>query len=152
MQISISRIDKVLNQRLEHQDELNQLYTTFDIVLALLTNLLRSKSQDIDIDDRTSTLIEELSEYLARLEIIEMRLTRNDLSGHIIVAIDLDCQEIVLASLTSFESMSSIIDLATHLIHMMQLQNSRQASTPTMFVNDSSSRAYIITNDNRSQS
>lgn len=38
----------------------------------------------------------ELSEYLARLEIIGMRLTRNDLSDHAIVATGLNCQKIVL--------------------------------------------------------
>jgi hypothetical protein len=117
-----------------------------------LTDLLWSKSQDIDIDDRTNILIGELSEFLAQLEITGMRLTRNDLSGHTIVATGLDCREIVLASLTHSELMSSIADLAAHLLHMVQLQNPRPASTPAVPVDDPPPRAYFITDDNRSQS
>ena len=150
-QIPISRTDKVSDQRLGYQGESNQFYITYDTVLALLTDLLGSKSQDVDIDDRTRTLIGELSEYLARLEITGVRLTRNDLSGHAIVATGLDCREIVLASLIPSELMSSIADLAVHLLHMVQLQNPRPASTPAVPVDDPLSQAYIITDDNRSQ-
>ncbi len=64
-QIPISRTDRVSDHRLEHQGQSNQFCMIYDTVLALLTDLLGSKSQDIDIDDRTRTLIEELSEYLA---------------------------------------------------------------------------------------
>jgi hypothetical protein len=123
----------------------------YDAVLALLTNLLRKKSQDIDIDDRTSILIEESSDHLTRLEIIEMRITRNDLSDQVIVVTDLDCRKIVIVSLTSFDLMSSVADLIAHLLQMLQLQNSRSASTSTMLVNDSSLREYIIRDDIRSQ-
>jgi dihydroorotase len=91
-----------------------------DAVLALLTNLLEKKSQDIDIDDRTSIFIKELSEHLTRLGIIEMRITRNDLSSQAIVVTDLECREIVIASLTSFELMSSIADLIAHLLSHMK--------------------------------
>ena len=117
-----------------------------------MKDLLGSKSQDIDIDDRTSTLIGELSKYLARLEITGIRLTRNDLSGQAIVATGLGCREIVLASLTPSELMSSIADLAAHLLHMMQFQNPRPASTPTVAVDDPLLRACIITDDKRSKS
>ena len=48
-----------------------------------------------------------------------MELARNDLSGHDIVATDLNNQEIVLASLTPFKPMSSIADLASHLLHLV---------------------------------
>ncbi|KAI9764751.1 MAG: hypothetical protein M1835_007514 [Candelina submexicana] len=118
-QILISSTDGVSDQRLGHQGESNQSFSMYDAILALLTDLLQSKGQDIDIDDRTSTLIRELSEYLARLEITGMRLTQNDLSGQAIVAIGLDCREIVLASLTPSELMSSIADMAAHLLHMV---------------------------------
>lgn len=131
--------------------ESNQFCTIYDAVFALLTDLLGSKSQDIDLDDRTSTLIGELSEYLARLEITGMRLTRNDISGQAIVATGLDCREIVLASLTPSELMSSIADLAAHLLHMVKLQIPRLASIPAVAVDDPTLRAYIITDDNRSQ-
>jgi len=151
-QIPISRTDRVSDQRLGHQGESNQFCTTHDTVLALLTDLLGSKSQDIDIDDRTNTLIGELSEYLAQLEITGMRLTRNDLSGHATIATGLDCREIVLASLAPSELMSSIADLAAHLLDMVQLQNPRPASTPAVPVDDPPPRAYLITDDNRSQS
>lgn len=77
---------------------MNQFCTTYKFVLGLLTDLLGSESHDIDIDDRTSTLIKELSEYLAQLEIIGMRLTWNDLSGHAIVVTSSVCRETVLAS------------------------------------------------------
>jgi len=117
-----------------------------------LTDLLGNKSQDIDIDNRTSTLIKELSEYLARLEITGMRLTWNDLSGHAIVATGSDCRETVLASLNLSESINSIADLTAHLLHVVQLQKSRPASTPPVPVDDPPTRAYIITDDNRSQS
>lgn len=117
-----------------------------------MTDLLGNKSQDIDIDNRTSTLIKELSEYLARLEITGMRLTWNDLSGHAIVATGSDCRETVLASLNLSESINSIADLTAHLLHVVQLQKSRPASTPPVPVDDPPTRAYIITDDNRSQS
>jgi len=144
-QIPISRTDRISDQRLGYQSEPNQSCTIHDTFLALLTDLLGSKSQGIDIDDRTNTLIRELSEYLAQLEIIGMRLTRNDLSGLAIVATGLDCREIVLASLTPSELMSSIADLAAHVLHMVQLQYPRSASTPAVPVDD------LITDDNRSQ-
>lgn len=83
-----------------------------------MLDLLGGKSQDIDIDDRTNTLIGELSEILTQLEITGMRLTRNGLSGYAIVATGLDCREIVLASLTPSELMSSIADLAAHILHI----------------------------------
>ncbi len=124
----------------------------YDAVLSLLTDLLRSKNQDIDVDDLTNTLIEEVSEHLARLEITKMRLTRNDLYGQAIVATGFDFREIVLTSLTPSELMSSTADLAAHLLHMVQLQNPWPASTPTVSVDDPSLREYIITDDNRSQS
>ena len=117
-----------------------------------MIDLLGSKSEDIDVDDRTSTLIGELSKYLARLEITGMRLTRNDLSGQAIVATGLDSRGIVLASLTPSELMSSIADLAAHLLHMVQLQSPRPPSTAAVPVDDPPPRAHIITDDNRSQS
>ena len=81
-----------------------------------------------------------------------MRLTWNDLSDHAIVATGSDCRETVLASLNLFESMNSIADLTAHLLHVVQLQKSRPASTPPVPVDDSPTRAYIITDDNRFQS
>ena len=75
----------------------------------------------------------------------EWTLTRNNLSGHDIIASGLDCREIVLASLTPSELMSSIADLATHLLHMVQLHNPRPASIPAVPVDNPPPRAYIIT-------
>ncbi len=149
--ISVSHAFQISNWCLEQVKKSNQFRTMYDAVLALLTNLLRKKSQDIDIDDRTSILIEESSDHLTRLEIIEMRITRNDLSDQVIVVTDLDCRKIVIVSLTSFDLMSSVADLIAHLLQMLQLQNSRSASTSTMLVNDSSLREYIIRDDIRSQ-
>ena len=120
-QIPVSRTDRVSNQRIGHQGKSTQFCITYDTVLALLTDLLGSKSQDIDIDDCIRTLIGELSDHLARLKVTGVRLTRNDLSGHAIVATGLDCREIVLASLTPSELISSIADLAAHLLPMVQL-------------------------------
>ena len=142
----------ISDRRLGQDGESNQFFTIYDAVLALLTDLLGSKSEDLDIDDRTSTLIGELSNYLARLEISGIRLTQNDLSGQAIVATGLDCREIVLANLTPSELMSSIADLAAHLLHMVQFQNPRPSSTPTVAVDDPPPRACIITDDKRSQS
>lgn len=99
-----------------------------------------------------SSLIRELSEFLTRLEITGMKLTRNDLSGHDIVATNLNNQKIMLASLTPFKPMSSIADLASHLLHLMQLQSPQSASTSTVPVNDPSLRACIITDDKRLRS
>lgn len=151
-QIPVSHTDRVSDQRLGHQGESNQFCTTYEIVLALLKDLLGNKSQDIDIDNRTSTLIKELSEYLARLEITGMRLTWNDLSGHAIVATGSDCRETVLATLNLSESMNSIADLAAHLLHVVQLQKSQSASTPPVPVDDPPTRVDIITDDDHSQS
>lgn len=86
-----------------------------------MADLLGIKSQEIDLDDHTSTLIRELSEVLAQLEITGMRLTLNVFSGHDIVATDLDSYEIVLTSLTPFKLVSSIADLAAHLLQLVQL-------------------------------
>lgn len=119
-------------------------------ILALLNDLLGSKSQDID--DRTSTLIGELSEYLARLEITGMRLIRNDLPGQAIIATGPDCQEIVLARLTPSELMGSIADLAAHLLHKVQSRNPWPASTPAVPGNDHPLRHNNNTHDTRSQS
>ncbi|KAA6413299.1 MAG: hypothetical protein FRX48_03043 [Lasallia pustulata] len=152
MQIPISRTDRTSDQRLGHQGELNQSCTMYDAVLALLRDLLQSKSQDTSIDDRTSTLIGELSGVLAGLEITGMRLTRNDFSGQAIVATSLDRREIVLARLTPSELTSSIADLAAHLLHMVHLQSPRPASTSTAPVDDPPPQAYFITDDNHSQS
>ena len=151
-QIPISRTDRASDQRLGYQGESNQSCTMYDAVLALLMDLLQSKSQGTGIDDRTSTLIGELSEYLAGLEITGMRLTWNDLSGQAIVATGLDCQEIVLASLTPSELTSSIAELAAHLLHMVHLQSPRPASTSTAPVDDPPPRACVVRDDNRSQS
>jgi len=125
VEVPVSRTFGISDRRLGHDGESNQFCPIYDAVLALLTDLLGSKSQDIDIDDRTSTLIGELSEYLARLEITAMRLTRNDVSGQAIVAIGLDRREIMLASLTPSELMSSTADLAAHLLYMVQFRNQR---------------------------
>lgn len=124
----------------------------YDAVLALLMSLVGSQLQDIDIDNRTSILIGELSEYLAQLEITGMRLARNDLSGQDIVATGLDRQEIVLASLTPSELVSSTADLAAHLLPMMQVQRPRPAGTPTLPMGDTPSRAYLITGEDHSKS
>ena len=138
-QIPMSRTDRASDQRLEHQGKSNQSDILYNAVLVLLRDLLQIKSQDIDIDDHTNTVIGELSEYLARLKITKMRLTRNDLSGRAIVATSLDCQEIVLASLTPSELTSSIADLAPHLLHIVRSQNPQLISTST------------VPDDNRSQ-
>lgn len=124
----------------------------YDAVLAILRDLLQSTSQNTSIDDRTSTLIGELNEFLAGLEITGIRLTLNDLSGQAIMATSLDRREIVLASLTPSELTSSITDLAAHLLHIIHLQSPRPASTSTAPVNDPPPRAYVIKDDNHSQS
>ena len=89
--------------------------------MALLRDLLQNKSQNINIDNHTNTLIGELSEYLTELEITGMRLTRNDLSGRAIIATGLDYQEIIFVSLIPSELTSSIADLMAHLLYMMYL-------------------------------
>ena len=151
-QIPISRTNRTSDQRLGHQGESDQSDTMYDAVLALLRDLLQNKSQNTDIDDCTNTLIGELSEYLAELEITGMRLAQNDLPGRAIIATGLDRQEIVLASLTPSELTSSIADLAAHLLHMVHLQNPRPISLSTVPVEDPPPGTCIITDDDRSQS
>ena len=80
-----------------------------------------------------------------------MRFTRNDVSDQIIVAIDVNFQKILFINLISFELISFIVELTTHFLHMMQLQNSRQTNSFTMLVNDFFCRTYINMNDNRFQ-
>lgn len=150
--VPVSHALRISDRRLGHDAKSNHLCTNYDAVFAFLKDLLGSKSQDTDIDDRTSILIRELSEYLARLEITRMRLTRNHPAGQAIIATGLDYQEIVLASLTPFEPMSSIADLAAHLLHTVQLQNPWPASTPAVPVDDPPLWDNINTDDNRSQS
>ncbi len=48
-----------------------------------------------------------------------MRLTRNDLSGQAIVVIGLNRREIMLASLTTSELMSSTADLVAPILYMV---------------------------------
>lgn len=148
-QVPVSHAVEISDRCLGHNGQSNQFCTTYDAVFALLTDLLRIKSQDIDIkiDDHTSTLIRELSEFLTRLEITGMRLTPNDFYGHDIVATDLNNQEIVLASLTSFKPMSSIGELASHLFDLVRLQNLQSATISTVPVNNPCLPAYIITDD-----
>lgn len=147
--VPVSHAFKISDRRLGNDGEPNQFCIKYNAVFALLMDLQGSNNQDVD--DRTSTLIGELSEYLARLKITRLRLTRNDVSGIAVVATGMDCQEIVLASLTPSELMSSTAELAAHILHMVQLQNSRPASTPTVPVGDPPRRAYVITDNNRSQ-
>jgi hypothetical protein len=152
IQIFVSHVVDISDRCLKHDDQSNQFCTTYDAVLALLTELLKIKNQVIDIDDHISILIRELSEFLTRLEIIEMRLTSNNLSDHDIVATRLNNQEIMLVSLISFKSMSFIADLASYILHLMQLQRSQSASKSMISVNDSFFSTYIVTNDKRFQS
>lgn len=132
IQVHVSHPVEIPDRCLGHDGQSDQFCTIYDAVLDLLADILGIKSQDIDIDDHISTLIRELSEFLTRLEITGMRLTRSDLSGHDIVATDLNNQEIVLASLTPFKPMSSIADLASHLLHLVQLQSPQSASISTV--------------------
>ena len=150
--VPVSHAFGISKQASGRRSEPKQFRTMYYAVLALLTDLLGSKSQDIDIDDRPSTLIGDLSEYLARLEITAMTLTRNDLSGQTTVATGLDCRESVLASLILSELMNSVADLAAHLLHMVQFRIPRPASTSTVEPDDPPLRAYIITDDNPFQS
>lgn len=121
----------------------------YDAVLALLRDLLQSKSWDTSIDDCASTLIGELSGFFAGLEIAGMRLIQNNFSGQAIVATDLDRREILLTRLTPSELRSSIADLAAHLLHMVHLQSPQPASTLTA-VHDPPPQAYVVTDDNHS--
>lgn len=126
---------KISNEHLKHDNELNHVYIIYDVFLTLFAQLLRSKSQNIN--DHTSTLIRELSEYLIRLEIITLRLTQNDVLDQVIVAIDIDCRKIVFVNLNTLQLMSSIIEMIAHLLHTIQIPNSRLASISTVPVDDS---------------
>ncbi|KAL9606105.1 MAG: hypothetical protein Q9179_000731 [Wetmoreana sp. 5 TL-2023] len=148
--VPVSHAFEISDRRLDRNGESDQFCTIYNAILALSTDLLGSKSQDID--DRTSTLIGELSKYLARLEIIGIRLARDDISGQAVVATDMDYREIVLARLTPSELISSTAELAAHLLHVVQQQNPRSSSIPTVPVGDSPRRAYINTDDSRSRS
>lgn len=112
-----------------------------------MADLLRIKRQDIDIDNHTSTIIRELSEFLTRLEIIRMRFTSNNLFGHDIVATDLNNQEIVFASVTPFKQINSVGDLASHLLDLVRLQNLQSANISTMSMNNFCFPTCITTND-----
>lgn len=138
----------ISNRRLGDDGESNQFCTISAAVLALLMGLLGNQSQDIDIGDGTRTLTGELSEYLAQLKVNGMRLIRNDLSGQAqaIIATVLDCP------LTPSESMSPLADLAAHLLHVLQSQKPRPASTLAVPVDDPPLRENINMNTNRSQS
>ena len=153
-EISVGRTYKISNQRIGHHGQSTQFGTIYDAVLALLMDLRLedSKNQEINIDDSTGTLIGELCEYLARLEITGMRLTRNDFSGQTIFATGLDRRETVLASLTPSELMNSIADLAAHLLHMVQLQGPQLPSIPMVPVDDHPYQADIVTDGQHSQS
>jgi hypothetical protein len=151
IQILVSHVIEISNRCLEHDDQSNQFCITYDAVLAFLTNVLRIKSQVIDIDDHISTLIQKFNEFLTRYEIIEMRFISNDFSDHDIVATRLNNQKIILVNLIFFKSMSFIANLTSYLFHLMQLQSLQSASKSMISVNDFFLSTCIVTNDKRFQ-
>ncbi|KAL9029909.1 MAG: hypothetical protein Q9196_001912 [Gyalolechia fulgens] len=140
----------ISDRRLGYDGELNHFCTIYDTTLALLNDLVGKKSQDID--DRTSTLMAELSEYLARLGITGMRLTRNDPSGQAIIATDLDSQEIVLARLAPAVLMNSMADLTAHLLCLVKLNFPPKAGTSAVPNDEQSLRENSDMHDNYSRS
>ncbi|KAL8935150.1 MAG: hypothetical protein Q9211_004856 [Gyalolechia sp. 1 TL-2023] len=140
----------ISDRRLGYDGELNHFCTIYDIALTLLNDLVGKKSQDID--DRTSTLMAELSEYLARLGITGMRLTRNDPSGQAIIATDLDSQEIVLARLAPAVLINSMADLTAHLLCLVKLNFPPKAGTSAVPNDEQSLRENSDMHDNYSRS
>ncbi|KAI9826027.1 MAG: hypothetical protein M1826_006825 [Phylliscum demangeonii] len=105
--------------------KVDQYSSLRDTIVALLTDLRLGdgKSEKMELDAHAYALIEELCESLAQLELTEMRLARNDRSGQAIIATGSNCREIVVASLTSSELMSSYTELVKHLLLMVQFQS-----------------------------
>ena len=120
----------------------------YDIVFTLLMNFLKSKIQDVNINNVTNILIKKLNEYLIELEIIEIKFTRSNFSNQNIVARNVNCRKIVFFNLTFFELQNFFADLTTYFL-MIHLRNFRSLNTSKKFMNHSFFRAYIIANNHR---
>ena len=122
----------------------DHFFSRCDTVLTLLKDLLRHEGNDgPDMDDCTGTLIKELCQHLARLEVTKIRLIRTDCLRQTIIATGSDCQEIVFASPIPFELISSLAGLAAHLLTIMQPQSPRPPSIPTAPLSDPPLKADI---------
>ena len=151
MKIPVTYTDEIPSQYLRYDGGPTPYATNYNAVLALLTNLWLGddEGQEMEIDDHTEALIGDLCEHFVRLEVTKLRLARADHSVQVIVAAGSDCQEVVLANLTSSELMSSITDLVMHILHMVQFQSSQLQRTPTVHENDL--RADFMAHDDPSQ-
>jgi hypothetical protein len=72
--------------------------------------------------------VENICEYLTQLNIAKIGLNQNENSSNVTAITASEGREIVLASLTSSELMSSTADLAEHLFHMLRFQSPRLRS------------------------
>src|SRR5437762_309737 len=95
----------------------------YDAVLTLLTDLQLGDSTNQVIDEHTSALVGNICEYLTQLNIARMGVNHNEHSHNVTIMDASNRREILLASLTSSELMSSTADLAAHICHMLQLQS-----------------------------
>ena len=109
-QVFVSHVVEILDRCLKHNNQLNQFCITYDIVFVFLTDFLRIKNQNIDINinNHTNTLIRKFSEFLIRFEIIEIKFILNNFYDHDIVTTDVNNQKIVFISLIFFKSMNFI--------------------------------------------
>ena len=103
----------------------------YDAVLELLTDLQLGGRRTQAIDNHASTLIKNICEYFTRLNITQMSLNQDEHLRNVTITAASNGREIVLASLTSSELMSSTADLAEHILHMLQMQ-SPQMRSPQM--------------------
>jgi hypothetical protein len=113
-----SRTGLLSGQYLEHDRE-SQFRATYNAVLALLTDLRLEDSSSLVIDGHTAKLVENICESLMP----------HPHSVNIILTSDV--REIVLASLTASELMSSSADLAAHLLNRLQQQSATADDLPT---------------------
>jgi hypothetical protein len=79
-------------------------------------------------------------------------LTQNNHTNSVTITVVSKSREIVLASLTSSELMSSTADLAAHLLHMLQLQSPRLGSTSVALVDNPTFQKDFITQKDHYQS
>jgi serine/threonine protein kinase len=118
-----SRTYLLSGQYLEQGCESTQFRSMHDDVLALLRDLCLEESSSLVRDDRVTTLVENICQWLVRLNITQIGCDEQPHSVNVTITLPSDCRKMVLASFTPSERMNSMADMAAHLLHMLQLRS-----------------------------
>ncbi len=123
-----------VSERYRESDRFGNLYNA---ILKLFEDL--KVDANLELDDRTHTLIERLCEDFRRLDITMVRVIKWNISGQATVSAGADGEEFVLATLTPSEQLCPPAELATHLLNMLRFHSSHQRSEAMVPLNDTAS-------------